>query len=96
MQVIHKPRGGGKTRELIELAHKNGYTIVCLNKNMKRHTKYLAKKLGLEIPEPVTVEEVKQQKILYGKKDTGIVVDNADAILQRYLDAEVHVITVSK
>lgn len=96
MQVIHKPRGGGKTRELIELAHENGYTIVCFNQDTKRHTKYLARKLGLEIPEPVTVGEIKQHEILYGKKEVKIVVDDADLILQRYLEAEIHVIAVSE
>lgn len=96
MQVIQKPRGGGKTRELIELAHKYGYTIVCFNQTTKRNTKDLAKKLGLEIPEPVTVWEIKQQEILHEKRDAKIVVDDADVILQRYLETEIHVMTVSE
>ncbi len=95
MQVIHKAICNGKTRDLIELASENNFTIVCFNQNRKRHTKDLARKLGLEIPEPVTVEELSNE-FLKGKKDIRIVVDDADEILQSFLNTKIYVITISK
>lgn len=41
-------------------------------------------------------EELRSKDKVHGKKDIRIVVDDADVVLQDYLGAEIHAITVLK
>lgn len=53
MNLINKPRGSGKTTQLIFTSVTVGYPIVCHNIAMVEQIKYMADKLGCDIPEPV-------------------------------------------
>lgn len=95
MEVIIKARGTGKTKEMIEHAAENDYTIVCLNQKMKRYTIQMSKEMGLKIPDPVTVDELRYLDISTKGKRQKFAVDDADVILQELLRTRIYEISIS-
>ena len=85
MKIIYKPRGTGKTTELVKMSAKTGFPIVCMD---TRHITFVAQELGLEIPVPIAIRDYKPscEKIL---------VDDAEYVLQ-YLLGKVECMTISK
>lgn len=55
MKIYSAERGVGKTTALIKESAKTGAIIVVTSYPMANHTMGLAKRLGLDIPEPITV-----------------------------------------
>ncbi|MHA4074557.1 hypothetical protein [Bacillus cereus] len=56
--MIGGRRACGKTTELIKKASVNNLYIVCASKGRVRYVSDLAKKLGLDIPYPISISEL--------------------------------------
>jgi hypothetical protein len=80
--LIVRPRQGGKTTELIQLAAEHRAYIVCLNMREAQRIAGQAKKAGLDIPFPLTVEEFSRGDF-YSRGIRGFLFDNLDVMLER-------------
>lgn len=91
MQLIIKDRGKGKTAQLIYASEITGMPIAQLTRAMCNHTKQMAKEMGCIIPEPVTVDELRNLHRV--PNQSGVLVDNVHLIisdaLNHYLNANV-------
>lgn len=84
MYTIVGGRHSGKTIELIKESARTGTYIMAANKERARYLFDFAKKLGIDIPYPVTPEEYFRNRFdgsIIRKK--GIYVDDADDVLQK-------------
>lgn len=82
MKIINLPRGQGKTMRLLYASEWNGYPILCGTHSQKEYLIDTAKRLGLNIPEPIVAS-----KITTNSKATGqdVLVDEAHWVLQSLL-----------
>lgn len=93
-------RGSGKTTRLIHLsAHKN-IPIIVSTYAQKSHIIEHAKRIGIEIPNPITIFEFESMKISGSNHiNNGVIIDDAQYIIQRalesYFDAPVLAISTS-
>jgi hypothetical protein len=80
MLVIARPRGSGKTTELIKMSAKNWIYIVVKDHRTAYRTMEMAKRMELEIPFPLTFEEYinGQFSITISK----VLIDDAEFLLQ--------------
>lgn len=76
MNIIYKPRGAGKTTELVKMSAATGIPIVCLH---PRYVLCVANDLSLDIPAPIAVKDY----VPFSKEK--ILVDNAEHILQHLI-----------
>lgn len=51
-------RGCGKTTELIKIASEEGMYIVCASRQRAKYVADLARKMNLDIPYPISVDEL--------------------------------------
>jgi hypothetical protein len=84
MKLLIKERGTGKTTGLIYTSEATGYPIVTSSKIQAHYIKDSAEKMGCIIPDPLTVEEIRQNKIL--NREDGILFDNVETILEAALN----------
>lgn len=93
MNLINKPRGTGKTVQLIYTSATTGYPIVCHNIAMIENIKSMADKLGCDIPKPVTVAEMRNGMNRGGKNYENVLVNEVmlffNAAINEYLGANV-------
>ena len=85
MKVIYKPRGTGKTTELVKLSATMQIPIICIS---PEHICEVAKELGMTIPQPISVRDYKpfsNEKIL---------VDDAEYVLS-HLIGKIECMTIS-
>jgi hypothetical protein len=80
MLKIIKPRGGGKTTELIKISATNWYYIVCSSFKECTFISDQAIKMGLEIPFPITVEEMLNSR---NSNIRGFLIDNVELFLHQ-------------
>lgn len=88
---IVQPRRSGKTRELIELSAKTGMPIMVRTHQMAVNVLNQARKLGLEIPKPITPADCERGATL-GRRDlltdrfgrVRVCVDDIDSFFDRY------------
>ena len=80
MRIIYRPRGTGKTRELIWMSHETGYTIVTNKHNYAKEIKHIADSIGVSIPDPMAIDFVLPGKY-EGLKIKGILIDNVELVL---------------
>lgn len=85
MRSIVKPRQTGKTVECIYRSAETGYPIIVRNRMDARSINKEAKKFGLEIPDPITIRDAMNTKILQSSK---VIVDDADFVFD-YMMKEV-------
>lgn len=87
MKIINIPRGQGKTTRLLYASEFNNIPILCATYTQKGYLKDRAKELGLEIPEPVTVDEITSGKIR-GKEEKyrEIFVDDMHWVFHNFLN----------
>ena len=78
MNIIIKPRGGGKTTEAIRLAAEHQYHIVCVREARMIYRK--AQLLGLDIPFPITFTDFIKGTFV-GQDIKGFIIDNLDLLL---------------
>ncbi|NMB10552.1 MAG: hypothetical protein GX982_07670 [Tissierellia bacterium] len=90
MKIIRTDRGGGKTTALIKQAARDKSYILCHSKSAARYIYDTALGMGLNIPYPITVDDIP----LRGYKGD-ILIDEIDYILPQLLGAQVNTITTS-
>ena len=82
IKIFNLPRGSGKTTRMLYASEFNNAPIICSTESRKRHIIKAAKELNLEIPDPLTVHEIKFNAI--GRIDKYLV-DNALEVLYMFL-----------
>ena len=102
MKIINLGRGQGKTVRLLYASEWNDVPILCATQSNKEHLIDSAKRLGLNIPEPIAVSDLTHSTIRgsdLAHKD--MFVDEAHWVLQNLLNSmgmrgEVKAITLSE
>lgn len=95
MKLIIKERGMGKTTDLIRLSAETGQYILVADFNRARNVADMARKMGLNIPYPVTVCEGLKEGFR-GTFIRSILIDDADIVLQMVFHVGVTAITLTK
>lgn len=86
MKIINLGRCQGKTTRLLYASEWNDTPILCSSYENKKYLMYMAKELGLNIPEPLCVSEMfNEGKVMKEAKDKDILVDEAHWVLQLLL-----------
>lgn len=95
MKVISRPRGAGKTTALVEMSAQTGSYIVTKDHHTARYTADLAKKMGLQIPFPLTFKEFLDHR--WSSRIKGFLLDDVDLLLLHILshDAPIEAMTIS-
>lgn len=75
MKVYVMPRGSGKTTALIEESNKTQIPILVSDSRRANDIEYMAKDLGLDIPEPIVVGRTR------GVINTSVLVDDLDSVI---------------
>ena len=81
MKKIIKGRGEGKTKELIQLSHDTNTYILVANRSRQRELFWFAHELGIDIHNPVTVEDYMRTQFR-GSFIKHILIDDADDVLK--------------
>lgn len=85
-QIIIGGKRSGKTTEIIKLSAKTGRYILVSNHNEAANLVKLARELGLNVPYPITVQEVVSDKLKGSSiRRDGLYVDNALDILEKII-----------
>lgn len=84
VKVFQLPRGKGKSTELIKLSAERGGYIVVLDRNHAANLASLANSMGLNIPKPLTLGELRS-KNLTRQTTHEIYIDNLDLQLNSIL-----------
>lgn len=91
MKLLVKNRGAGKTTGLIYTSEATGYPIVTSSKIRACYIKDQAKEMNCDIPDPLTVEDVRVNKVLHS--GSNILFDDVETILEaavnQYLNSNV-------
>lgn len=99
MTIITGERGAGKSSELIKISEKTGYPIVVRDGFSAKYIKDLAKTMGASIPDVYTEMQLKNGR-LRGTDYRGIVIDEADSIIEKalayYLSVSVKAVSVDR
>ena len=86
MKIINLPRASGKTTRLLYASEFNNTPILCMSRDAKQHLLDSAKRLNLEIPEPITPLDITMGGVFKtNMKDLDILVDEAPMVLQSLL-----------
>lgn len=96
MKIIARCRGTGKTTDLIKESALTGSYILVSNKSMVRSIMQSAQQMGLKIPYPVTIDELKMGNFQKSSiKRDGLLVDNAELVLQQLIGTKINTLTIS-
>lgn len=101
MKIINLGRGRGKTTRLLYASEWNDIPILCASSSQKKHLIDMAKRLGLNIPEPIVVSEITSCRIRGNKAvEKDLLIDEAHLVLQSLLksmgmNGEVKAITLT-
>lgn len=82
MKLLIKARQAGKTTQLIYTSEATGYPIVVPSCVMKKYTEEMAAKMGCNIPEPITVGELRDISRNGILDPDNVLLDNAEFILK--------------
>lgn len=83
MKLIIKDRAAGKTTMLIHTSEATGYPIVVSTRRQVDLLKEAAKRLGANIPEPISITDLKQRGI---QRPENVLIDNIEFILSNVMD----------
>lgn len=81
MTVKIQGRRTGKTTELIRYSNRTGFPIVTSTIQRANMIKYMAKRLQLNIPEPVTFRSMSKYPAMHGRTDRRVLVDDLDSVI---------------
>ena len=86
MKIINLGRGRGKTTRMLYASEFNDCPILCATRSQKQQLLERSKILGLNIPEPIVVDEIinKERDSNILKKD--LLIDEAHWVFQRLLE----------
>ncbi|MGD1319180.1 hypothetical protein [Chryseobacterium sp. 2R14A] len=93
MKVIVKPRGKGKTTELIKLSAQTGAYIICQDMRNADAIMRHAHELNLNIPCPITFYDF-DNRMYFGAGIKGFLFDNLDDYIQ-HLSRNVPILAVT-
>jgi hypothetical protein len=86
MKIISLARGQGKTIRLLYASEFNNIPILCSSLHKKQLLIAKANEYGLEIPEPITVNDVVSNNLRGDKSvENGVLVDEAPNVFQTLL-----------
>jgi hypothetical protein len=94
MEICNLERGKGKTTYLVHRSHVTQYPIVCADYKGVGVAKDIAERIGISIPEPMTVQELLKDRSLVGHKK--FLIDEAPMVLQGLLKVDIDTITLSE
>ena len=94
MEICNLERRKGKTTYLVHRSHVTQYPVVCADYTGVGVVKDIAKRIGISIPEPMTVQELFQNGSLLTSKK--VLIDEAPMVLQRLLGVNIDTITLSE
>lgn len=89
--MIGGRRGCGKTKQLIEMSNKNHTYIVCADQNRLKYIASMARKMGLDIPFPITANELP----LRSRYIEEVLVDDVEDVLSVLIGKRVKVASTS-
>ena len=95
MLVVYKGRGEGKTEELLQLAAKDQLTLVLMNRSECMRVQRRASDLGLAVPMPMTHLDFLEGH-RGGHRTKGLLIDNAEVLLQKMTHISVVAISINK
>ena len=84
MKIYNLKRGGGKSTRMLYASEYHNAPIICMCEGSRKYLKSLAKSLGLNIPEPITVAELADAKTSLNTTD--VLVDEMQWVLQKVLN----------
>lgn len=85
MKIINLPRGQGKTMRLLYASEWNDTPILCTTHSQKEYLIDTAKRLGLNIPEPIVASKIAEKQISREEANKDLLVDEAHWVLQSLL-----------
>lgn len=91
-------RGNGKTARLIKFSAETGCCIVAQSEIQAHEIFKRAKEMRYDIPYPITVEDLTDRERMQGLNDpfyNGVIVDNAEHILQQILKVPVTALSMT-
>lgn len=80
MKIFNLSRGKGKTIRMLYASEYQNIPILCSNRLSKLNILEMAKKYEINIPEPMSVQDVANGR-LRGKRFDGVLVDDMDLVL---------------
>ena len=95
MKVIYGGNASGKTTKLIKERAKTGGYIICRDQREVHRVAEQAKKLNLEIPFPMTFEELINKRYC-GKNIPNFCIDNAAMLLRSFTQVPINMISITK
>ncbi|AAO81236.1 replicase [Enterococcus faecalis EnGen0252] len=98
MKIIARDRGTGKTTELVKESARTGQYILASNKSHVRAIEQIAKKAGVTIPYPVTVDEIVSMDrftCASSIQRDGLLVDEAIMVLSKLIGLKITGATIS-
>ena len=91
MKLYINGRGSGKTMWAMMESARTGVPVLAFSGQHKKNITKMALDFGIEIPEPVTIEELNE----FGKDKTEeVIVDEAQELLQRMLKVKITGLTM--
>ena len=98
MNIICKPRGCGKTYDLIMESARTGYPIVTCNSASARYINEEAKRMGIRIKQAIGVGEYNifsSNRSLFNSssRTDKVLIDEVDLVLRYLLNAEIQTVT---
>ena len=96
MEKIILPRGEGKTTKLIQMSHDTWTYILVVDGKRQREVTNLARKMEIDIPYPVTLEDYLRSRF-HGSFIRRILIDDADDVLKAlFPNLEISAITMTE
>ncbi|GEM02517.1 hypothetical protein SAMN05421839_10625 [Halolactibacillus halophilus] len=93
IKVFCQPRKSGKTTKLIKMAHESNAIIIVNSSDQAKEVSFIAKRMGLVIPKPISVDEYISSYDKY--KRYPLLVDEAQSVLNRLLKGNVQAMTIT-
>ena len=96
MRILNQDRGTGKTKILIHTSYTTGYPIVVSNRISKDYIESKAKRMGLNIPEPILffdkegLNKVTTDKILIDELEIML-----GEVLEEYFNKPIEAVTMT-
>lgn len=95
MEIINKPRGSGKTYDLILLSEMTQCPIICAYSKQAEILLNKARDMNATIPIPMSVTRYKTFLECGGKPFDSVLIDELNTVLENLLQTPVLVATIS-